>query len=506
MRDQIPHRNVGATLFLLLILIFSASESAAEEWKVPPALKSIVETSAYNAADGSKRGDPEPHDLIIEKWNSILLLTVVDALYKPGDHSIHELGESKSRSEVNRSDKRSGVSGQSTVSTTLVEKAGLPRLVSLALARGAASADLEGTNLSVTTTPYALIALFSEDSQSNYERSSTLSKIGLSATFAVDHEESEEDLSSGHNLTEFSGILRLEGDRSTRSKLFNKEWGLLVKPLAEKRVELLSGAQSNVFGPEVEFMTLADSVKAIIIRETKSLLAQHNSMDTVALAHLLSEAALKQLQVWLYEPLVSGTLSFPQLQSAAARNAVFEALSEADSLRCEANAEADRLLKELKSQRVVSIGYTQKRKFNRPWLSEIKLLVDQPVAGNELYVNAFVTLNHRTDEESGEKTLYDYGGSLSWERTLSNVLTKGLGNAAMSQMVVSLDARLSHVEVSNFERFTLQARVTVPLPNGLVFPASLRYDSRGLDGGNSEFQISFGLDLDIDKLIALSQL
>ncbi len=506
MPSQLKNYSGWVCKGLLFLASLLPTISTAEEWKVPPALKSLVDSSAGKAVDSYSDGIPNSNTKITEQWNSILLLTVADALHKPGYRSVHDLKATKSSVEVSRTDKRSGASGKSDATTTLVEKAGIPRLISLALERGAAEGNFDGTNLSLTTTPYSLITLFIDDSQSNYEKLSMLSRIGLSATFAVDNDDFSETRTNRDNLNEFSIVLLVEGDRSTRSKAFNALWDVHVNKLLEKRIKVLTTAQSKAFDGAIEFMAVMDGIQDVIHEKAKELLEINRSLARNEQIRLLSEEVLNVIRVHIFEPLVSGELVFPDSQKATIRNGIVKAFVKADTLLVKAQFEAAKLIAELRSQRVMSLVYTQQRELSRPSLSEIKLLINQPIAGNELYANAFVTLNHNTDEEQGKKTIHDYGGSISWERKLTNLLTGDLGKADVVPITLSLDARLSHIRDANFERFTAQLRLTIPLSNGFVVPSSFRYDSRGLDGGNSEFQISFGLALDIDKLIAFAQL
>jgi hypothetical protein len=108
----------------------------------------------------------------------------------------------------------------------LVEKAGLPEWLALAVEHGAIDQERNGTSVTLSTSPYAPIALIEGgDTAETFERFGFWRRIGLSATGQIDDGSGNDpDELEFEDLSSFALKFRILGDRSSRNPEFTKLW------------------------------------------------------------------------------------------------------------------------------------------------------------------------------------------------------------------------------------------------------------------------------------------
>lgn len=494
--------------FTIILTLCDPAVYAQGYEDAPVILREAVEQSVQSVLNASRRGEENAHTRATAQWPSLMLFTVADALriHDPLAPSIRDIQALKNVNEAARTDKKTSASPNAPVTTTMVEKAGLPRILAIAVERGAVEQSMEGTNLTLTTTPYALLTLFTEDSQQNYVKYGYLGRIGVSGTFLVNEDTDTTRQSPADNLEELNLRLRLLGDRSTRSGDFNAKWEQNVKTLIQNRIEIISGLQSDIFNNELEFMRETDSLKGDIQSYVRVYISQNSSKKEEVKKQELTDTILGYLKSGIYDPLVAGEITLKEETIQIVNERVVPDIKEAQNLLLKARTQTDKLLRELENSPLLTFGYTLQRFENRSDISELRLIYDRPIAGKSLFANAFVSLNHVPDDSLGEKTVRDFGGALSWERKLENVLTGNFSDRDISSITISLDARLAYLEADEKVEFSSQLRFAIPIARGLVLPGSIGYSSRDIESNDPEFRAAFGLSLDVDKLIAIAQL
>ncbi|UCC79275.1 MAG: hypothetical protein JSW64_13520 [Candidatus Zixiibacteriota bacterium] len=501
--------NIYVILQFAIILTLCGSATYAQGYEDAPAiLREAVEQSVQKVLNAEDRGDSTAHTRATAEWHSIVLYTVADALH-PREAlapSIRDIQALKNKNEAARTDKKTSASSNAPVTTTMVEKAGLPRILAIAVERGAVEQSMEGTNLTLTTTPYALLTLFAEDSQQNYVKYGYLGRIGVSGTFLIDEDADTTRQYPADNLEELNLRIRLLGDRSTRSGDFNAKWEQNVKPLISKRIEIKSELLEAVFGNKDEFTSEMESLKGDIQSHVRDYILQNSAKKEEVKKQELTDTILGHLKSRIYDPLVADELTLKEETKKLVKETVVPDIEETQNLLLEARAHTNDLIRELENSSLLTLGYSMQRFENRSDISELMLIYDRPIAGRSLYANAFVSLNHVPDDTLDEKTVRDFGGALSWERKLENVLTRNFSDRDISSITISLDARVAYLEVDEKVEFSSQLRFTIPIARGLVLPGSIGFSSRDVESNDQQFWAAFGMSLDVDKLIAIAQL
>ena len=160
-------------------------------------------------------------------WSSLVFWTAADAIDGdvPGT-GVHDIPPDRYGLETSRTDKQLGASASSNGSTSAVEKSGIPQWLAFAIEHGAIDKTVNGTNLTLTTSPYSAIKLFGErDTPGAYQRYGFWRRIGLSASFPLDQTQSLPGSSfNSVTVSDWSVRFRVIGDRSTRSDRFLQLW------------------------------------------------------------------------------------------------------------------------------------------------------------------------------------------------------------------------------------------------------------------------------------------
>ncbi|HSE44580.1 MAG TPA: hypothetical protein VLA89_04550, partial [Gemmatimonadales bacterium] len=216
-----------ASLMIAGALLFPAAGAVAQEYESPPEV--LRDAASRGAADivsdledGSSPSDAA--DKLDQVWDRLVFYTVADAL--PGDdpHEVRGLQAYRYLAELGRTDKQLGASSSGPGSTSLAEKPGIPELLALALEHGAIEQSVNGTGLTLSTSPYAFVRLLQPDNAANFDQYGLWRRIGGSVTFDMRSEDPTIANLDINQVAEWSLRVRVIGDRSTRTGKFTKRW------------------------------------------------------------------------------------------------------------------------------------------------------------------------------------------------------------------------------------------------------------------------------------------
>ncbi len=201
----------------------------------PPLLTEITERVADDIVSGKNA-----EEMVAGSFAKMYNYTVADALTVNSPvavRSIRSLKAYQYLGETARIDKQVGASSGSTGTTSAIEKPGFARLLGFAIEKGAILKDVEGSALTLSTSPYVLFTMNGDgDTAENYARAGLLNRIGVSATFNIEDQNSVLASARRNQLQDWSVRARLYGDRSTRSKAFQKAWRDDIQPAIERRL------------------------------------------------------------------------------------------------------------------------------------------------------------------------------------------------------------------------------------------------------------------------------
>ena len=165
---------------------------------------------------------------------------------------LQEIEKKQLQEQTRRTDKQIGAGANSSGSTSAIEKPNFAEILGLAIEHGAIQQAVNGTTLSLSTTPYLFTTLKGqdiqsnirpaflnrEDTQSNYKKYGYLTRLGISANFNIDDEENPLTSARRRQLTDWSVRLRLSKDRSLDPKMW-KQFGTTSRGILRDRVSSL---------------------------------------------------------------------------------------------------------------------------------------------------------------------------------------------------------------------------------------------------------------------------
>lgn len=492
----------------------------------PPILQQQVREAAITVLESADDGDDAPQEEVGSFWTFLSQLAVTDALLRKGvvdsQTTLHQVGEYIYVGELQRTDKQLGAGASSSGTTTVVEKAGFPRLLSLAIEHGAIIQEENGTSLTLSTTPYLAAFAFAKDSATNYERFEILDRVGFAGTFALDPDNAEQgDGVDAEDLSTASVKVRLYGDRSTRSSDLHAAWVREVQPAIQRKVNLETQWADQLFNDNRALDERRASTGLHVQDEVGTIVAttfEQQGRETAlspgpraALAQEIENALYRALSTNLFQPVLEGEVVVPEEVIAGVTQVADVALNEnAAELRAAQKA-LENILEEHSRSPLVSLAYALNRIEESTDYSEIKLLAELPLYGFAFSLNGGLSFNHHPSDSEDEHSVRDYSGALAVERSFQNFLIPGLSRFVEqvdnpAPVTASLNGRISRLEDSDRTVGIVQLRFAVPITASFNLPISLAYATGTEASGEDELSANVGINLDADKLAAIAEL
>jgi hypothetical protein len=412
--------------------------------------------------------------------------------------------------EAARTDKQVGASADAPGSTSLVEKAGIPYFLSLALERGAIQQEHTATAFTLSTTPYMIAFLGQRDTQYNFERYGFWRRIGLSASFAVekDEETTVNDLKT-EDLAEMAIRFGIFGDRSTRSAGFQKCWrgdpdckyaNTKDWPTVTPRDTLQSYSDHILRSVEAlyddaicgdSFAGHADRVK-----NTIGGLPPAEPEIQKSRVNAILDAEAQAILVDLGTPTTASCLEIVRQEMGKSAVAYGEVTRVTTEL-VEKYMEREDLLTLSISQHPIDDGTD---------FTQITLVYEREFQPVELTLNGDLSLNNNpgAGEAAGSEqdVVRDYGlsAALSYEIDASP-----LGRTATNPrpFVLTGAGNVTYSEELNDPIGMAQLRVEIPVYAGVTIPLAVSYASRTETDSDDEFTFSLGTGFDLDAFAAI---
>src|SRR6185295_11208001 len=218
-------------------------------------------------------------EMVAGSFAKMYSYTVADALTVNSAVSVRTIRSLKAYQylgETARIDKQVGASSSSSGTTSAIEKPGFARLLGFAVEKGAILKDVNGSSLTLSTSPYVLFTLKNGgDTAENYARAGFLNRIGVSASFNIEDENAVLASARRNQLIDWSVRARLYGDRSTRSKAFQDAWREKIQPAIEKRLNVLTGVGAFIANSS-EFRSLQVAARTQVNTAVTDLMASES--------------------------------------------------------------------------------------------------------------------------------------------------------------------------------------------------------------------------------------
>ena len=486
------------TIFIAASVVLF-TPAAAQEYRNPPAvLQQRVELTARAIVDVGTA------DALDQSWPLLVFYTVADAVGAEGGVSIHTVSPYRYPGESARTDKQLGASASSSGSTTLVQKPGFSEWLAFAVEHGAIERTVSGTNTTISTSPYALIKLWTPDTQENFESYSFWRRLGFSVVLALDDIEATPlenlDLSL---VPEVSARVRLLGDRSTRSRRFTQAWDERVGTRIQNRLNANTGAVSQTLNNSPELRAASEAARARLLTEIASALT--TTTPPAQQVQQISSLILNELNTAIRDPIRDNTLAVSTAIENQINDVLVPTLLATHSALGNVQSQVDEIVDEVNKSMLATLTYTRHQIPVTSDYSSVKFALETFVAPFNVGLDAGVSLYHDPDEMASQSTVRDYAIGVTVEGTIAFSLFGGLNALDASKTTISASGRFSRLEEADDEIGIAQIKVSIPITAGLRLPISVTYATRTELIDEEEIRGNFGLTVDFDVLQALSQ-
>lgn len=453
--------------------------------------------------------------------NSIFFYTVADSLAPENkDVPIRTIEAYQYLGETARTDKHMGASAKSSGSTSILEKPGFAQLLGYAIEHGAIQQKIASTALTLSTSPYAIFAMVNGDTAQSYEKAGFLKRIGTSATFNISNQNNVLENVDWNQLSEWAIQFRLVGDRSTRSKKFQEFWASEIKPKIQRRLNVISGAQSLIGedknlekirrkmsdpssddDPKLKEQSLRDKIQEYL-SESKDETSAKQISD-------IEELILRHMKKFLFDPIRKNEIIISHQTRVVINTQAIPSLAEAHRELEQARQLLDRYLTEFNKGPLLTLAFTDHRRINESDYSDIKLLYEQDVRPLKVVSNVWIAFYHDPDPSINQERIRDFGLAVSFEGKANNPFA--VSAADMSKITYSFSGRYQRmgenkgVSERTPDIVVAQFKLDLPITLGISLPFSFSYASSTEQNKENEMRFSFGVNFDVDKLYALTR-
>ncbi len=473
----------------------------------PPKLKEVAGSAARKILKS------KDSDSISDFFHELTFFTLVDALAQGEAESEARaktiLKNIQVKEETKRTDTQIGASASAAGSTSATEKPNFARLLGIAIDHGAIQQAINGTTLTLSTTPYVIQAASAKrgDTAETYQQYGDLSRIGLSASFNIQNKDNPLQSATGDQFSEGAVKFRFTRDYSIRSKEFEDHWRKHIASKISGVAVVLTGALFNTFKDDISEQSRRAALDKFIGAGglIKAFLASHTNTSEAA----LQGEILCRMKEGVYDKVDDFNIS-PEIK----RRLLDESLpriAEAFSAEEKAYKEAEAKISEFNGRGVGTFAYTFKRQLMKQDYSVLRLLYQKKVLPSmNMIANLGSSFYHHPNKMMNQDTLRDVAVALSFEGSIGK--SPFLNNEIdQSQVTLSLSGRYQrlfenrHVAKKKADLASVQLKIEVPFATGLSFPFSVTYANATDLIKEDHVRVNFGFSFDASKLALLGK-
>jgi hypothetical protein len=486
------------------------SAPAAPQVDCYPGAPALLTGDIHRVAEDIVDNPTEVSTRLNSYFNRLLTYTILDAVtVADNTNDLRKLEAYRYIGETARTDKQIGASATASGSTSAVEKPGFAEILGFAIEHGSIDKNVDGTSLTLSTSPYTLFVGPSRDTARNYRDYDLLNRIGISATFDIEDENSVLASARRKQLSEYSVKIRLLGDRSTRSDDFLKNWERLVKPAIVRRL-LAINIPEDVILNEDGVLEVRTAVKDALTTRIVNYLAGTDPRATKV--SKVEQMILCALGTSVFAEIQKGNTSSIQI-SQEIRNQIIgdfvPGLSEAQVSTKTAREAFDDLIAEMNRKPLGTLAYTNVRTATGSDYSIFKLLFEHYTSpAIKMVANIGGSLYHKPDRTLNQSDFRDFFAALSFEGKTDGPFATAEDQSQITFALTGRYQRLREnkgVEGRKADMAIVQFKLDIPLYKGFSFPFSVTYANATQLIKEKQVRANFGFTLDTDKLYALTR-
>jgi hypothetical protein len=504
MRDQ-PFGPVPrlATATVLVCCALSHPLRAQLYREPPPVLANgVEETARYIVEIGQA-------DELTSSWLELVFYAVADAISPdvPGG-GIRGVSPYTYSVESTRTDKQLGTSASSSGTTSAVEKAGFPSWLAFAIENGAIDQTVSGTNLTLSTSPYALIKLWEPDTQGNFTNFGFWRRIGVSVALPMDNPgTTPQGTFDTSEISEWSVRLRMLGDRSSRSRRFTNAWQEVVQPVIQRQLNAITGAVAGLFNDSSsrDLNEAQNVLSAGVVAAIDDVLTAAAGNPGESEQRAITQHILDSLKTGIVDPIRASAISVSENMRERISTQLVPALQGTHRDLQGVPTLVQQVSDAVNRSPLLTLGFTRQHPTTGSATSVLKLLFDGYVAPFFIRLNGEVSLYDDPDPAMNQSTVRSFGAALEFQGTVGNGLFASQQGFDKSKVAIAVSGRVLRLEDVDDIMAVLQAKIDLPLARGLRIPFSVSYASRTDLLDEDEIRGNFGLTLDFDQLQAAAR-
>jgi hypothetical protein len=448
-------------------------------------------------------------DFAAQAGPQVVLYTIFDAASDKSSQLVRNLESYHYLGETARTDKHFGASAKSEGVVSAIEKPGFARLLGLAIEHGGITKENDGTNLTLSTSLYSLYAVGSRDTAESYARAGILNRVAFAASFALDNSADELASARRNNLSEWSGKVRLFGDRSTRSMRFQRFFDQEIRPLVRARLRSLGTSINELSEKIAAYDALEDEALTPLPDVVR---ARMNCPDYKAAAtdaqkqKMIADVILGQLRAKIFDPVKTGRINLGTDAVTRIEGEFLPGLKRSLDNLVLGDRALKRRITDLQAGPLGTFAYTNHRHPNISDYSETKFLFEQERSSflpMKLTGNFGLSFYHRPDRAMNQQKLRDVSAALSFEGTSASPFTE---DENLSRITYTFTGRYDRVFENRRQANrkpdigSLQFLLEMPILKGVSLPFSLTYSNATEEERRKNVKFNFGMRLDTDKL------
>ncbi len=475
---------------------------------VDKAMEDATATPAPSAAKHEQNiaGEFERH------FDELVYLTIADALFTDAQKiNLKKLKWQEFSAETRRTDKQIGATARAGGSTSLFQKPGFPDLLSFAIEHGAIQKEVNKTSLTLSTSPYALIASINGDTSPNYQKYDFFNRIGVSANFNLADQENVLANASRKQLNEWSAKLRLNPDRTARGKDFQDYWDKNVLNDIEQRAIVLTAGFNEAFNNVPALGKLRRRVRDKFEGASgfliTTLTAQASALQA-AQESTLKQEILCRLREEVYIPLNTGTIPVDPAFRVSLNQTIVD-FAKAQLEQDEGRDKVRKKLKDLADKWTASLSYTNVRPATGSYYSVFTgSYLQKAFSPMRVIANGELSMYHNPDAKLNQQKLRDALFSLSFEGNAgrSPFITTDMDESSVTfSFSGSYQRMLENTKGTNKKAdiASAQFKLEIPVFTGFKLPLAITYSNATEERNKSHIRFNFGFGLDADVLASL---
>lgn len=424
-----------------------------------------------------------------------------------------EIDITRLREQTRETNKQIGANDSSQGTTSAIERPGFAELLGFAIENGAVTKTVNGTTLTLSTSPYAFaVANAHEDSAKVYKKHGDLSRLGVSATFNIANEDNILTNVSRKQLSEWNARLRLSGDRSNRSEAAEDIWVHDVSAAFAAPDNAITGAHAALFrNQELETKRREVMNKLSTIGSVSTTLAD-NALTRDEKIHQVAGSILCTIKSEVVDKINSGEFGLSSDSQKRIIATRLLAYNNAQAVKAAKIKEFEDKLIALTFKPVWTLSYTNKRESDLSDYSTVKMLFEKKIAEKLNWTaNAGFSFYHKPNATLNQKQTRDFAVAFSFERLLnrSPFLSESDDKSPITLSFTGNYQRLFENKGLADKKADIgaaQFKLIIPVFAGLSFPLSVTYSNATAESRKDGVRANFGITLDTDKVFQILKL